>query len=253
MRRRRCPDRRSSIPRESRIVSRGLVLTPLALLIALVLGGGCMGRSAPARYYVLAEVPRSPVAAPSAEPGRGSELGIGPVTLPRYLDRTNIVTRRGAEIEVAEFERWGEPLSDSVPRAIAANLATLLHTERIVIFPWPSATNIEHQVMIDIIRFDGRPGGDVLLEARWRVLGREKNELALRYSALTEATGEPGYPALVAAMSRSLAMLSREIADAVKTLRVPSAGGSSAAGLRALDGPARRGWSGRSVTRRTLP
>ncbi len=216
------------MPRQSRI---GL-LSSLALLILLAPNGGCMGRSAPARFYVLAGVPRSSGATPSAEPGRAPELGVGPVTLPRYLDRTNIVTRRGTELEVAEFDRWGEPLSESVPRAIAANLATLLRTERIVVFPWSTATSIEHQVVIDVIRFDGRLGGDVLLEARWRVLGREKKELVLRYSAMTEATGESGYPALVAAMSRSLAALSREIADAVKTLPAPSAGGNSVAAAR---------------------
>lgn len=204
-------------------------LSPLAFLILAAVTSGCLGRSAPARFYVLAGVPRSSAATPSAEPVRGPELGIGPITLPRYLERTNIVTRRGTELEVAEFDRWGEPLSDSVPRAIAANLATLLRTERIVVFPWPSVTTIDHQVVIDVIRFDGRLGGDVLLEARWRVLGREKKELVLRYSALTEATGESGYPALVAAMSRSLAALSREIADAVKTLPAPSAGRRSVA------------------------
>lgn len=199
-------------------------LPPLAFLILAAVTSGCLGRSAPARFHVLAGVPRSSAATPSAEPVRGPELGIGPITLPRYLERANIVTRRGTELEVAEFDRWGEPLSDSVPRAIAANLATLLRTERIVVFPWPSVTNIDHQVVIDVIRFDGRLGGDVLLEARWRVLGREKKELVLRYSALTEATGESGYPALVAAMSRSLAALSREIADVVRTLPAPSAG-----------------------------
>jgi uncharacterized protein len=206
---------------------------PLALLLVLVLAGGCMGQSAPARFYVLAGVPRSSGAAPSAEPGRGPDIGVGPVTLPRYLERTTIVTRRGEEMEVAEFDRWGEPLSESVPRAIAANLATLLRTERVVVFPWPGSTNVEHQVVIDVIRFDGRLGGDVLLEARWRILGRERKELVLRYSTLTEATGASGYPALVAAMSRSVAVLSREIADAVKALTTPRAD-SSSAGARGL-------------------
>ena len=118
------------------------------------------------------------------------------------------------------------------PGAIAANLATLLRTERIAVFPWSSTASIEHQVVIDVIRFDGQLGGDVLLEARWRVFGRERNDLVLRYSAMTEATGESGYPAVVAAMSRSLAALSREIADAVETLHAPSAVSGSVATAR---------------------
>jgi uncharacterized protein len=204
-------------------------LLPLAFLIALALAGGCLGRSAPTRFYVLAVVPRSTAAMLSTEPNHGSALGIGPVTLPGYLERISIVTRRGTELEVAEFAQWGEPLSEGVPRAIADNLATLLGSDRIVVFPWPSATSIEHHVAIDVIRFDGSLGGTVLLEARWRVLGHAKKELALHYSELTETTGESGYPALVAAMSRALAALSRNIANAVKTLRVPSADGGSIA------------------------
>jgi uncharacterized protein len=198
------------------------MLLPVAVLIGLTLCSGCV-RSDPARYYVLTEVPRSMDAAPAAEPGRGAAVGVGPVSLPGYLDRLQIVTRRGAQLDMAEFDRWGEPLSEGVPRAIAAYLAALLQTERVVVFPWPGVRTIEHQVVVDVTRFDGVVGGDVLLEARWRVLGPDRKELVLRSSAVHEATGASGYPALVAAMSRSLGALSREIADSVKLLRAQPA------------------------------
>jgi hypothetical protein len=196
-------------------------LLSVAVLIGLTLWSGC-ARSAPARFYVLTEIPRSTVAAPAAEPGRGAAVGVGPVSLPGYLDRLQIVTRRGAQLDVAEYDRWGEPLSEGVPRAIAAYLAALLQTERVAVFPWPGPRTIEHQVVVDVTRFDGVVGGDVLLEARWRVLGQDRKELVLRSSAVHEATGESGYPALVAAMNRSLGALSREIADSVKMLRAPA-------------------------------
>jgi uncharacterized lipoprotein YmbA len=226
---------------------------PLTFLIVLQLAGGCVGRSDPARFHVLAGVPHSSATTPSAERGPGPEIGVGPVTLPRYLERANIVTRRGTELEVAEFDRWGEPLSESVPRAIAANLATLLRTERVVVFPWPNATTIERQAVIDVIRFDGQLGGDVVLEARWRILGLQKKELVLRYSLLTEATGESGYPALVAAMSRSLAALSREIADAVKALPAPRAETGPGAGMHGPAGPEGSAGSARSTRGRGFP
>ena len=197
------------------------ILPPVALLIALTLWSGC-ARSPASRFYVLTEVPGSTVAA-AAEPGRGASVGVGPVSLPGYLDRLQIVTRRGAQLQVDEFERWGEPLSDGVPQAIAAHLAATLQTERVVVFPWPAARTIEYQVVMDVTRFDGVVGGDVLLHARWRVLGQDRKELVLRFSSVREATGETGYPALVAAMNRSLGALSREIADSVKELRAQPA------------------------------
>src|SRR5262249_46143164 len=103
--------------------------------------------------------------------------------------------------------------------------------------PWPSTSTVERQAMIDVIRFDGQMGGDVRLEARWRILGREKQELVLRYSSLTETTGASGYPALVAAMSRSVAALSREIAEAAKALPGTRADSNSGAGVRRRDEP----------------
>jgi uncharacterized protein len=198
---------------------RGRWILHPAVLIGLTLSSGCV-HSNPERFYVLTEVAQSTGAGqPPAEPGSGPAVGVGPVSLPGYLDRSQIVTRRGAQLEVADLDRWGEPLSEGVPRALAANLATLLQSEHIVVYPWPTARTVELQVVVDVTGFDGMVGGDVLLEARWRVLARDRKELVLRSSTVREATGEPGYLALVSAMNRSLGVLSREIADSIRELR----------------------------------
>jgi uncharacterized protein len=193
------------------------------VLILVALSGACSWQSAPVHFYVLDGARGSPATSPTTPAGRGSTIGVGPVTLPRYLERNNIVTRQGTELVVAEYDRWGEPLSESVPRLIAADLATLLGTERIVMFPWPVGKTVDQQLVVDVLRFEGTSGGDVVLEARWRVLGPDKQEVLLRHSVVREPGGGSGYPALVAAMSRSVEGLSREIADAVKRLRVSSA------------------------------
>jgi len=199
---------------------RGRFFLHLAVLIGLTLGSGC-AHSNPERFYVLTGAPRSTGAPPPAVTATGTgaaAVGIGPVSLPSYLDRIQIVTRRGAQLEVAEFDRWGEPLSEGVPRALAANLAALLQSERVVVYPWPVGRTVELQVVVDVTRFDGVVGGDVLLEARWRVFARDRKELLLRSSTVRETTGGPGYLALVSAMDRSLAALSREIADSIREL-----------------------------------
>jgi uncharacterized lipoprotein YmbA len=72
---------------------------------------------------------------------------------------------------------------------------------------------------MDVIRFDGSLGGDVSLIVRWAILeGKERKVVFLRKSAIIEPSGEKGYEAMVAANSRALEKLSREIADAVKKL-----------------------------------
>src|SRR5262245_19194049 len=38
-------------------------------------------------------------------------IGVGPVIMPGYLDRTQIVTRSGPDrVKLASFHRWAEPL-----------------------------------------------------------------------------------------------------------------------------------------------
>ena len=195
------------------------VLTALGLGIFLVALTGCAGSSAPVRLYVLTPAPEARVAPQGPAVPGGPALGVGPVRLPGLLDRPQIVTRRGAdEIDEAEFHHWGEPLADSVPRILAENLAALRNTERVTLFGWDPAPSVQYQVVVDVMRFDGAMGGDVVLDARWRILATDGKELAASRSVLTQPTGGTGYPAAVAAMSRALAALSREIAATLDAL-----------------------------------
>jgi len=187
----------------------------MSCLCAVVLTAvGCGGRSAPTRFYVLAPIA---AAATAGSDGRPVSIGVGPVRLPGYIDRPQIVTRRVAEeIDLAEFDRWGEPLADGVPRTIADNLALLMPRERIALFPWLGSRSVQYQVVVDIARFDGPLGGAVVLDARWRIIGPDRADLGERRFSASEPSGAATYPALVAAMSRSLGALSREIAAALE-------------------------------------
>jgi uncharacterized lipoprotein YmbA len=84
---------------------------------------------------------------------------------------------------------------------------------RIVMFPWRGtvARAIQYQVVVAVVRFDGRPDGDITLDTRWRILGRDGDELAFRRSTVVEAAAGPGYERMVAAMARALVALGREM------------------------------------------
>jgi uncharacterized lipoprotein YmbA len=72
---------------------------------------------------------------------------------------------------------------------------------------------------MDVTRFDGPLGGDVSLIARWAILeGKERKLVSVRKSTIIEPSGAQGYEAMVAADSRALEKLSREIAETIKTL-----------------------------------
>jgi uncharacterized lipoprotein YmbA len=193
-------------------------VTPSAWVLAAVavLGtAACIGgRASPAtQHYVLSPVIEV-ASGGTASPAGPLVVGIGPVTLPAYLDRPQMVIRAAPDlIEVREFDQWGEPLRDGVTRVVAVNLARLLPESRVVAFPWRSTEAIGCQVILDIGQMDGPAGGSVALDARWRVLDRSGSEIAARVSRLSEPAGTG---TTAAAMSRALGVLSHDIARELK-------------------------------------
>ena len=148
-------------------------------------------------------------------------IGVGPVIIPGYLDRIQIVTRSGPDhVELSMFHRWAEPLEDGIARLLADEIGARVPTERVVMFPWRGvvARAIQYQVVVAVLRFDGSLDGDVTLDTRWRILGRNGDELAFSRSTITEPAVGPAYDSMVAAMSRTLVALGQEIAAAIRAL-----------------------------------
>lgn len=184
-----------------------------ALVIAL---GGCsFGRQQPMRLYVLTALP----AAEAGRVARGVAIGVGPVELPQYANRPQIVTGNTSnELHHAALAQWAEPLSDNFARVLAENLSLLLGTDRVSVFPWKGPTPVEYQVIVEVTRFLGEPGGEVSLVALWSLVGKNGKEvLVSEKSSFSEPTKSQDYEALAAAMSRAVAALSHDIATAIST------------------------------------
>ena len=145
---------------------------------------------------------------------------VGPIRFPPYLDRSGIVTRTNSNaIEIAEFDVWAGTLSSEFPRVLADNLSALLATDRVSTFPRLMGHPVDYQVTGDVVQFDGSPNGQVTLVARWNLVrARERKHLASRQSTISLSVGAPSYEALVAAQSRAVEELAREIAAALKSL-----------------------------------
>ncbi len=190
-----------------------ILLTPLAVL------AGCAGTQ-PSRFYVLSDLSGLETAPPAAATGDGLVIGVGPITLPKYLDRPQIATRANPhELRFSEFERWAEPLDTDLARALADHLAMLLPRDRLLVFPWPRGTPLAYQVTVEVAHFLGTVGGQSVLTADWSLFREEERAAVVRRTSRFSAPAAgQGYEALVAAMSQTVADLSREIASAIHTL-----------------------------------
>lgn len=195
---------------------------PLCTFIAvsLLVSSCSLGKqSPPTRLYTLTALAQT-TGGQRATGGQGPAIGVGPVELPQYVDRPQIITGDGGnELRRAEFDQWAEPLGTNFTRILAANLSTLLETDRVAVFPWKGPVPLDYQVVVEVTQFLGNPNGSVSLVALWRVLGKDGREaIASRQSSFTESAGSQDYEALAAAMSRTVASLSRDIAATITTL-----------------------------------
>ncbi|MGH8064574.1 MAG: PqiC family protein [Candidatus Entotheonellia bacterium] len=190
-------------------------------LVAVTLGtslmvGGCA--SQPSRFYLLSSSPNTEMASLGASGEQGPTIGVGPVTLPRYLDRPQIVTRTSPyELKLAEFDRWAEALDTNFSRVLAENLSLLIPASRVVIAPWLRTTPIDYQIIVEVTHFLSQLGGESLLIADWTLFkGEGQQALMSGKSRFSASTGGQDYAAIVAAMSQTVASLSREIATAIR-------------------------------------
>ena len=191
----------------------------LILVATLIVLCGCLGRSQPTRFYLLQ--PTLSLQTGKAVPAKeGLRIGVGPVEIPEYLDRPQIVTRISkSEFQIDEFNQWAESLTYSIPTILAENLSVLLTTDNLFIFPWPGSTQIDYQVKVDVVRFNAIPGGKIVLETQHTIFRGESREvLGRNISSFSRPTDVQDYEAIVSSMSQLLEDLSRKITQTIMAL-----------------------------------
>jgi uncharacterized lipoprotein YmbA len=177
---------------------------------------GC-GTSPPARLYTLAPISQPATGTTGRQGAEPVSVTVAPVELPDYLDRSQIVTREGANaLKLAEFHRWGGSLGDNITAVLVENLSGLLASDRVFASPGLGPEAPDFRVGVRILRLDSVPGGRVELKTQWVVTtGAEREEVATGLSTFTEPVADENYEALVAAVSRTVGQLSRAIAGAM--------------------------------------
>ena len=198
--------------------------TILLLAVSMLIIIGCLGLGGgtrtPTKFYVLHSMQSSEDEVRPIAKLPDTSIGVGPVRLPQYLDRPQIVRRSGQnQLELAEFAQWAEPIRVNFSRVLAENLGILLDTKKISLFPWLKTTKIDYQIILEITRFDGGQGNNALLRASWSIFGKDSKErLVHNYSSYSEPVEANDTEALVAAQGQTVKHLSRDIAQALQAL-----------------------------------
>lgn len=192
--------------------------TFLFIMVCLWLPG--CAASPPTNFYLLSPMTSAPVTETGlAQDQQRKTIRVDGVVIPGYLDRDEMVTRVNEnQIHLADLNRWGEPLRNSLTNILAINISRQLPAKDFAVFPFKCPSPVDYQIIVEIIRMDGSFGGDVRLSAQWSILvGKDKDVLVTREAEFKESKAPTDYNELAAAQSRLVEALSREIAKSLKT------------------------------------
>jgi uncharacterized lipoprotein YmbA len=199
--------------------------TPVVLLgLACFAMAGCVSlgpKADPTRFFTLTPLPQvERTTGGSSSDSAQVALGVGPIKLPGYLDREQLVTRISQNrFAVSENDRWAEPLEDNFALVLSQDLSAILSSDKVTQYPWPTNRRPRYQVEIDVLRFEADTAHTAHLIARWILRDlATKETLNVRESGLAEPVNEATTEASVAALSELLGAFSQQIAEALRTL-----------------------------------
>ncbi len=191
-------------------------------VISAFLLSGCLAvQSSPTpRFYMLHSISKD-TAVQKFDIPKETIIEIGPVNIPQYLDRPQIVTQdKNKMLFFAQFDRWGEFLDSSLTRVISENLTLMLPEVSLQMFPCNLTIPLKYQVIIDIVQLDSSLDSGVYLVAQWSIIARQNNQMLFtKRSEVSQVINKHSYSGLAEAISAASLSLSTEIAQALSSLQ----------------------------------
>lgn len=193
------------------------VLNSTAIAIASLVAGCTIlaPRTDDTRYFILSSETAAADAFPLAS-GERVTVGVGPVTIPGYLDRPEVVTRTSAtELKVSNNERWGERLRSNVATVLSQDLSSQLPGVDLIKFPWPLNPAPNYQVSVDFERLELTSDGQTQVIAVWIIRATSNHRQLQTGTTNVNAAAGRDEKSASEALSHGVARVSRDIAQAL--------------------------------------
>ncbi len=147
----------------------------------------------------------------------GLSVAVGPVSLPSYLDRAELVFASGPnEFQVPSNALWIGSLQENISRTMAADLGATLGSRNV-----RSSLGVgfkpRYRVALDVKQFHGISGQEAILDLSWRVQSGAGGQTISRQSgSFRERIVGDGYAAVVRAESALLDQAAHAIAGSLR-------------------------------------
>ncbi|MDA8869460.1 PqiC family protein [Methylophilaceae bacterium] len=197
------------------LIKRLLKYTFLSFLTFLILS--CAKSSKPVEYYML-DASVGIVNNQTLKGDEGPMIGLGPIRLPEYLDRFQMVVAVSEnKYKLIDGHRWAEKLDQNISLALFKTLPAQLGTDRMIRYPWPQRPGVDFQVKIDILELNIDQNGQSQMIAQWSI--KSKDEIILnKRSTFTAQASTTDIDKMVQAQSECLTKLGQEVAANLKPL-----------------------------------
>ena len=209
-----------------KLVTRLSSLVTLSAL--LVFSAGCFGGRSPSPHlHTLAPATIWDTFASRDLPADAPRIDIAPVTLPRHLDRPQIVilsdATPDAELVPLDQHRWATPLDASIRELLAARLLEKLPTATIDLYPTTTpSTPAAATVTLRILRMEAPPGGSLDLVASWQLSPSDAPRIAHSRALPADAS----IPSYIRALREAVTLLADDLSAHISPL-LPSESGSA--------------------------
>lgn len=204
----------------------------LPMLVTATFWGGCLGTpTPPARVHMFAPLHGWDTFASRDLGIEDPRIAFTPISLPTYLDRSQLVVRQAnsdSELEVLEFDRWGPPLSAGVMELLAGRVMQAIPQVYVEVLPSRRPNASGYGVNVHVLRMEGPLGGLVDLIAQWEITDGRGEKLLFR--RLGHYRGDSGGDASIPAYIRALREAAQALGDDIAGHLVICGAGSTDAG-----------------------
>lgn len=209
----------------------GVVHLPIVLILLTLMLSGCCFSSPSAKYYTLSAIRCPEDSIKVAGPVSRFTVAVGPVILPDMLKRPQIAVRtEDHQMVFSEFHKWAGLLKDDIKRVMTENLSDLLASKGATVFTDDTLTEPDYRVVVNVNRFDGKPGNSVCLDAVWTLKDTKRQDSAVFHYHVTEQCPGQTYTDIVRTQSLVIADLSHELADKISEIVLSKVQGAQVEG-----------------------
>ncbi len=188
----------------------------LCAVCLTVLLSGCLSipTSPTPRFYALSPVDETQVSK-KINITPGVIIGIGPVKIPEYQYRPQMVTQSPDKmLQFAQFDRWGESLDLGLARLIREDLTMMLPGAKLILYPWGSSLSVKYEVVEEVVQLDSDLDKGMVFTVQWMIIDVQNSKtLIIKRSEFHTAINPKSYLGLAKTLSIACASLSGQIAQ----------------------------------------